>query len=149
MPSTICVFRQPDTLWERRSDATNGAVGYDHRNAAADETGCKRRQPIILIFRPAVFNRNILALDIAAFLEALEERNGEELGVISGLFAEEPDHRHRQLLRRHRRPHRRAPQPRDELPPSHPVMLPRWIKAALPRPRMHGNGLRHWWRWFA
>ena len=38
-----------------------GLVGYDHRYAAADEIGCKRRQPIILIFRPAVFNRNILA----------------------------------------------------------------------------------------
>ena len=38
----------------------------DHRDAAADEIRCKRRQPIGLIFRPAVFNRNVLALDIAA-----------------------------------------------------------------------------------
>jgi len=33
------------------------------------------------------------------FPEALEELNGEDLGVITGLFAEEPDDRHRRLLR--------------------------------------------------
>jgi hypothetical protein len=44
------------------------AWGYEHRNAAADEIGCKRGQPIILILRPAVFDRHVLALDIAGFL---------------------------------------------------------------------------------
>jgi hypothetical protein len=39
----------------------------------------------------------------------------------SGQGAEEPDHWHRWLLRpRRERPSRRAPEPRDELPPSHP-----------------------------
>jgi hypothetical protein len=97
-----------------------GAAGYDHRYAAVDEIGCKRRQPIVLIFRPAVFDRNVLALDIAAFLEALKERKGENPRVISGLGAEEPDHRHRRLLRaRRQRPRRCTPEPRDEIPPSH------------------------------
>jgi hypothetical protein len=32
-----------------------------------------------LIFRPAIFDCDVLALDIASFLQALEERNGEEL----------------------------------------------------------------------
>jgi hypothetical protein len=46
---------------------------------AADEIGCERWQPIVLIFRPAIFDCDVLALDIASFLQALEERNGEEL----------------------------------------------------------------------
>jgi hypothetical protein len=33
---------------------------YDHRDAAADEIGCKRREPIVLIFGPAVFDRHVL-----------------------------------------------------------------------------------------
>jgi hypothetical protein len=37
--------------------AASAAGGYDHRDAAADEIGCKRRQLIVLIFRPTVFNR--------------------------------------------------------------------------------------------
>jgi hypothetical protein len=37
--------------------------------------------------------RHVLALDIARFLQALEERNGDILVVsFSGLGAEEPDH---------------------------------------------------------
>jgi hypothetical protein len=99
----------------------NRLVGYDHRYAAADEVGCEQRQPIVLIFRPAVFNRNIAALDIAAFLEALEKWGGEVLVVIiSGLSAEVPDHRHPWLLPpRRERPRRRAAKPRDELAPPH------------------------------
>ena len=58
--------------------------------AATDEIGCKRRQPIDLIFRPAVFNRHVLALDIAGFLQALEEWNGE---VPRGFRKEAPNHR--------------------------------------------------------
>jgi hypothetical protein len=50
-----------------------GAARYDHGYAAADEFGCKRRQPINLVLRPAVFDCDILALDIAGFLQALEE----------------------------------------------------------------------------
>ena len=37
-------------------------------------SAAKRRQPIILAFRPAVFDRHVLALDIAGFLQALAER---------------------------------------------------------------------------
>jgi hypothetical protein len=36
-----------------------GAGGYDYRYAAAEEIGCERWQPIGLVLRPAVFNRNI------------------------------------------------------------------------------------------
>jgi hypothetical protein len=100
------------------------ADGYDHRDAAADEIGCKRWQPIIpikLIFRPAVLDRHILAIDIASFFQALEKRNDEVLVIVSGLRADIPDHRRRRLLRpRHHRPCRCAPKPRDERPaPNH------------------------------
>src|SRR5271169_2520504 len=52
------------------------APGYDHGYAAADEIGRQRRQPIELVLRPAVFDRHVLTLDIAGFLQALEKRNG-------------------------------------------------------------------------
>jgi hypothetical protein len=42
-----------------------------HRYAAADEIGCKSRQPIELIFRPAIFNRNVPAFNKASFGQAL------------------------------------------------------------------------------
>src|SRR6516165_5979508 len=103
-----------------RRQSCGGGVGYDHRYAAANEIGCERRQPIGLHLRPAVFDRHIMALDIAGFLQALEKRNGEVLEVIiSGPGAEIPDYRQRWLLRpRRERPSRCAAQSRDELPPS-------------------------------
>jgi hypothetical protein len=64
--------------WLRRQ-RRGGAGGYEYRYAAADEIGCEHRQPIKLIFRPAVFNCNVLALDVAGFLQALEKRNGDVL----------------------------------------------------------------------
>jgi len=47
------------------ASAAGGSSGYGYRYAAADEIGCERRQPIILNFRPTVFNCNVLLLDIA------------------------------------------------------------------------------------
>jgi hypothetical protein len=48
----------------------------EHSYAAADEIGCKRRQPIHLVLRIPVLDRHVLALDIAGFLQALKKRNG-------------------------------------------------------------------------
>jgi hypothetical protein len=50
-------------------------AGYDHRNAATDAIGCNYRQSIILVLRTPILDRNVLALDIAGFLQALEKRN--------------------------------------------------------------------------
>jgi hypothetical protein len=52
--------------------ALRGTVGCDHRYAAADEIGYERRQPIILVLRMPILDRHVLALDVAAILEALE-----------------------------------------------------------------------------
>jgi hypothetical protein len=46
-----------DAACEYRTARCAAADRYDHRYVAADEIGCERRQPIILIFRPAVFDR--------------------------------------------------------------------------------------------
>jgi hypothetical protein len=104
-----------------RRQRCGGADGCDHGYAAADEIGRERRKAIGLIFRPAVFHRNVLALDIAGFFQGVEEPNHLALEVvISGSGAKKANHRLGSLLRAGRkRPRGRARNPCDELPPSH------------------------------
>ena len=45
----------------------------DHCHLAADQIGRQRWQPIVLILRPAVFDRDVLTFDIAGLLQALTE----------------------------------------------------------------------------
>ena len=45
----------------------------DHGDLPANQFGRQRRQPIDLTLRPAVFDRDVLALDIAGVLQALAE----------------------------------------------------------------------------
>ena len=98
------------------------ADGDDHAHLTADQIGRQRRQSIVLALRPAIFDRHILALDIAGFFQALAER-GQRCGVLVRRYAaEEPDHRHRRLLRpRRKRPGRRAAEKRDEIAPLHSI----------------------------
>jgi hypothetical protein len=49
-------------------DDYNGTVPFLQ---GADEIGCKRPQPVGLVLRPAIFDRYVLALDIAGFLQAV------------------------------------------------------------------------------
>ena len=53
----------------------------DHGHLTADQIGRQRRQSIVLALGPAVFDRDVLALDIAGFVQALPERghNGTQL----------------------------------------------------------------------
>jgi hypothetical protein len=74
-----------------------------------------------LILREAVFDRNILTLDIAGILQALTKR-GQKIRIIATRpAAEEPYYRDRRLLcadgERPRR--RRASENRDEFTSSH------------------------------
>src|SRR5215467_6873053 len=73
-----------------------------------------------MIIRPAIFDRDILALDIAGFIQALTERGREGHIARSCRAVEKPDHRHRRLLRpRRQRPrHRRPAEKRDEVAPT-------------------------------
>jgi hypothetical protein len=79
----------------------------DHGDPPTSQFGRQRRQSIGLIFGPAVFNRHVLALDIAGVFETLA-KCAQLVRDRSGL--KEPDHRHRRLLRprRARPPRRRA-----------------------------------------
>ena len=99
---------------QRRS----GASGRDdHGDLSANQIGRQLRQPIDLILGPAVYDRHVLALDIAGLLQALAKSAQTVRDHVRRLAVEEPDHRHRRLLRpRRQRPRRRrAAEQRDEL----------------------------------
>src|SRR5215472_1972110 len=75
-------------------------------------------KPIVMTFRPAIFDRDILAFDGAGFLQALVECR-YEMCIRTGRSAVEiADHRHHWLLRaRGERPSCRTTEQRDELAP--------------------------------
>ena len=77
-------------------------------HAPTDEVGHQRRQAIVLAAEPMVLDEHVLALDVAAFAEAFNERGCMARGAIERPTADKPDHRHRGLLRaRRERPRRR------------------------------------------
>src|SRR5262245_16917157 len=88
----------------------------------ANQIGRQRRQSIVLTLRPAVIDRRILTFDVTAFLEALVEYFNRIGGLGGRPAAQEPDHRHRRLLRaRRERPRRSATNERNELAPFHSI----------------------------
>src|SRR5262245_5430985 len=98
------------------------AYGDDHGDPSVNQFGCERRQPIELPLRPAVYDRYILALDIAAILQTLA-KSTQTVGayVRRCRRVEETDHRHRRLLRagRQRPRGRRTAEQRDEFAAFH------------------------------
>ena len=58
----------------RRQRRNVVADRHDHIDSAADQIDGQRGQPIIVTLRPAVFDRQVLALDIAGFAQPLAER---------------------------------------------------------------------------
>src|SRR5262245_16424306 len=95
---------------------------------AVNQFGRKLWQSIVLAFRPAIFNLQVLALDEALLFQPLAE-GPHAVGVAVGRCGvKETDHRHRRLLRpRCERPrHRRATNKRDELAALHVWMAPAW-----------------------
>ena len=68
---------------------------------------------------------NVLALDVAGFVEGFTERTSTAHRGFLRLSADDADHRHRRLLRlRRERPHdSRTAEQRDELAPSKPIEL--------------------------
>src|SRR5215475_464989 len=91
----------------------------DHRHLTAYQVSCEVGQSIILILRPAILDRHILAFDVPAFANALPECGHKTCSVGGRRAAEEPDYRHRRLLRTRRQRPRycRAAEKRDELAP--------------------------------
>src|SRR5262249_36363031 len=99
-----------------------GTRDCDDSHFATNQLGCQRRQSVVLTVRPAVFYRYILALDVADFAQALPEREQTVCERDSRSTAEEPDHRHRRLLRTRRewpRGRRAAAKQDDEIAPSY------------------------------
>jgi hypothetical protein len=109
----------------RGEHRTFAAFGHDHVDLAADEIRRQGRQPIEVSFRPAIFDRNVLALDVAEFAHPLAE-SGEipqSRGVVRRCGGEDADHRHRLLLRAgQERICRRAGEHRHEIAASHPPL---------------------------
>jgi hypothetical protein len=90
----------------------------DYGNLSANQFGRKLRQPIVLALRPAVFDHYVLALDIADLLQALTKCAQTVRQFVRRSLIEEPDHRHRLLLRaRRNRPRHRAAKKRNEIAP--------------------------------
>src|SRR5262249_42996200 len=81
------------------------------------------RQPLELTLCPAIFDRHVLALDIAGVLEALAECAHTVRKRVRRCTAEEPNHRHSRLLRaRRKRPRAgRAAEQRDERASLHSI----------------------------
>src|SRR5262249_40058003 len=90
-------------------------------NLSAHQFTGQRRQPIILTVRPAVFDCDVLALDMARLLQPLSKRAQTLHVVLKRCGAEEADHRECRLLRaRRQRPRSgRAAEERDEGAPFH------------------------------
>jgi hypothetical protein len=109
---------------ERRSGAT---WGDDHVHLAANQIGGQRWQSIVSILGPAVFDRDILALQIAGLFQPLPDGLYAESVSLRRSGKEQADHRHRRLLRaRRERPRRRAAEEGDERAPFHVWMAPAW-----------------------
>jgi hypothetical protein len=76
-----------------------GRAGRGNRgHLTADQLGRQCRQPTGFILRPAVLDRDILALDITDFLEALAECRHHVPVRLERRAAQESDHEHRRLL---------------------------------------------------
>jgi hypothetical protein len=71
----------------------------DYVDLAADEVGGQCWQAIKVALCPAVFDRQVLALDIAGFTQSFAGRGHTCSGFAERTDAEEADHRHRLLLR--------------------------------------------------
>src|SRR5262249_5367259 len=80
-----------------------GGMGTSDRgkpgHRSANQFGHQGRQSIVLILAPAVFDRHVLAFEIAGVLEALAECAQKARARVRRCRAEIPDYRHRRLLR--------------------------------------------------
>src|SRR3984893_2825246 len=95
----------------------------NHAHLTTNQIGRQFRQSIVLVVRPAIFDGHVFALDMAGLAQALAERANTVGVLVARCEVEEPDHRHRLLLRpRRERPcGRRAAEKRNEIPPPHGV----------------------------
>jgi len=95
-----------------------GLISYgrgNHVHTAANQIGCQRRQLIVVVLRPAELDRHVLAFDEGGPVQTATELGHEMRGPLGRLTVEEPDYRHRRLLRaRRERPRCRTAKKGDE-----------------------------------
>src|SRR2546430_828858 len=86
-------------------------------NFQPDELGGELGKAFAPPLRPAIFDRDVVPFDKTGLIQALVERSQVVRKSFAGSSVEEPDHRHRRLLRaRRERPHScPAAKQRDEL----------------------------------
>src|SRR6516164_9007411 len=100
-------------------DSTGRAHGDERRIVAAgcrdhsyltwDKISRERRQAIQSSLRPAMFDRDVLTLDVTDLVQATPERGCQGSERLRRLSIQESNHRHRRLLRaRRERPRSRA-----------------------------------------
>src|SRR5262249_19200157 len=91
--------------WNSRGRCLSGhsrddAAGRkDHGNATSNQLVCSLRQPIEVAIHPPVVDRDVAALNKARFIESGPEADHPRRVACWRSTAEEPDHRHRRLLR--------------------------------------------------
>jgi hypothetical protein len=101
-----------------RRERRHVARRSDDRDLSANEIGQQSWEPVVLALQPVVFDLYVLALDIAAFVEAPAECGHMMRGAIRRVVPDKPDHRQRLLCAHRERPSGcRADQERDELAP--------------------------------
>src|SRR4051794_13159375 len=112
--------------WNRRGCCLgrlcSRAVCGNHVHSSSNEIGCQFWQPIVSILRKAVFDRHVLAFDIAALFQT-STPGAQKVGVLArSPAAEEPDPRDRRLLRaRRQRPRCGTAEKHDDLAPLHSI----------------------------
>jgi hypothetical protein len=109
----------------RRRPARRKQYGHTKANEIRREPW----QAIVVAFRPAKCDHQILSLDESAFAQPVAERCDNARGFPGRTAAEEPDHRHRLLGPRRERPRGRAAEQRYERASPHGAPLLR-LRAA-------------------
>src|SRR5262249_24152977 len=113
----------------------------DDGHLTPNQIGRERRQPIIVTFRPAVFDRDVPTLNKSGFVQPPRECGHEVCIGVQGGAVEKTDCRHRLLCSRRKRPcGSRAAEQRDELAASHMPFKP-WDRDIAPE-RYHIQTLR-------
>src|SRR5215831_4669505 len=97
------------------------------RDSSTNEVGRLRRQSLVPAFRPAILDRQVLAVYVAGFPQSLAKRGCVESIPLRRCAVEESDCRHCRLLRaRRERPRRRAAEKLDQFSPLHASRATVW-----------------------
>ena len=77
------------------------ATRYNHIHLTVNQFSRKCRKSIVLVFCPAIFDRDVLALDIPCLFQPLPESAQADRVFVRGCTAKKPNHWQRRLLRPH------------------------------------------------